>query len=331
MESNQVTKSERIIFDAIRQQLLPGEEILERVRFSDSRHGDVEADALVFIPNAGVAVIEIKGGIVTYADGQWALSDEAGNVRRINPVEQGRKAKHALRRYLERQNEWNLGLIRAEWFVAMPFTQVDSDMGPEGRRELLIGKSDVSKILGQIRKVLTSPLNADPFPSSDDIKLAISLLKRPANGQLVIGYGSLENRYIRGLTLGAILASVNAAIFFSGANVQIEFAALIGSIFISLGIGSMAMQAGFIGNKHFRFYVSIGVISALLGWGIGYLAHDRTHHQVACDTNYSGCVPTQTDVDCSDIQTSVKVIGVDVYALDRDGDGRACEWNPKPN
>ena len=331
MESHQITRSERIIFDAIRQQLLPGEEMLERIRFSDSRHGDVEADALIFIPNAGVAVIEIKGGLVSFADGQWSLSDESGNQRRINPVEQGRKAKHALRRYLERQSEWQLGLIRAEWFVAMPFTQVDGDMGPEGRRELLIGKSDVSKMLQQIRTVLTSPLNADPFPSPADINLAISLLKRPANGDLVIGYGPLENRYVRGIALGSILAGINAAIFYSGASVQIEFAALFLSFLISLGLGSIAMQVGFIGNRHFKFYLSVGVAASLLGWGIGFLAHDRTYHQVICDTNYSGCVPQKTDVDCSDINQSVKVIGVDVYALDRDGDGRACEWNPKPN
>jgi len=331
MESHQVTKSERIIFDAIRQQLLPGEEMLERVRFSDSRHGDVEADALIFIPNAGVAVIEIKGGLVTYSDGQWTLSDENGNSRRINPVEQGRKAKHALRRYLERQTEWQLGLIRSEWFVAMPFTQVDGDMGPEGRKELLIGKSDVSKMLEQIRNVLTSPLNADPFPSGEDTKLAISLLKRPANGELIIGYGPLENRYVRGIAFGAILAGINAAIFYSAANVQIEFAALLLSVLISLGLGSIAMQIGFIGNRHLKFYLAVGVAASLLGWGVGFLAHDRVQNQVICNKNYSGCVPQKSDVDCADLDTSVKVIGVDVYSLDRDGDGRACEWNPKTN
>lgn len=327
MESQQVPKSERIIFDAIRAQLLPGEEVIERVRFSDSRHGDVEADALIFIPNAGVAVIEIKGGIVSFADGVWSVNDENGYHRRINPVDQGRKAKHALRLYLDRQSEWQLGLIRSEWFVAMPFTVVEGDMGPEGRRELLIGKYDVANLMKQIREVLSSPLNADKFPTKENIELAISLLKRPANGDLVIGYGPLENRKVRGLVLGLALAGLNAAICFSGFSVEIEFAAVLISIIGSLGLGSIAMQFGFIGNKHLRFYSTIGVLAYVVGFALGYYAHDRSHHQVVCDTNYSGCVPTNTDVDCIDLAEPVRVLGVDVYSLDRDGDGKACEWN----
>lgn len=52
----------------------------------------------------------------------------------------------------------------------------------------------------------------------------------------------------------------------------------------------------------------------------------------ACDPNYSPCVPIDTDVDCaggggngpSYLNGSATVIGVDVYDLDRDGDGIAC-------
>jgi hypothetical protein len=331
MESHQVPKSERIVLEAIRQQLLPGEELLERVRFSDSRHNDVEADALIFIPNLGVAVIEIKGGIVAYADSQWTLSDENGNSRRINPVEQGRKAKHALRRYLERQSEWNTGLIRSEWFVAMPFTEVNGDMGPEGRRELLIGKSDTSNILEQIRKVLSSPLNSDPFPTAKDLQLAISLLKRPAQGQSIVGIRALENHKVRGLFLGILLAAINAGIFVSGFNAEIEIAAALMGIVTTFGLGAIAMQAGLIGNKHLKFYLIVGLASSLVGLGFGYYAHDRAHNQGACNSNYSGCVPEKSDIDCADLNMQVEVIGADVYSLDRDRDGHACEWSGKPN
>lgn len=48
-----------------------------------------------------------------------------------------------------------------------------------------------------------------------------------------------------------------------------------------------------------------------------------------CNTNYEGCIPNSTqDLDCPDIKklglAPVKVIGTDVYKLDRDGDGIAC-------
>jgi hypothetical protein len=53
-----------------------------------------------------------------------------------------------------------------------------------------------------------------------------------------------------------------------------------------------------------------------------------------CDSNYSGaCVPVASDVDCAGgsgngpayVQGPVTVVGSDVYDLDRDGDGIACD------
>lgn len=51
-----------------------------------------------------------------------------------------------------------------------------------------------------------------------------------------------------------------------------------------------------------------------------------------CDPNYTGCVPIASDVDCAGGSGNgpaytgyVQVIGSDIYDLDRDGDGEACE------
>jgi hypothetical protein len=52
-----------------------------------------------------------------------------------------------------------------------------------------------------------------------------------------------------------------------------------------------------------------------------------------CDPNYSGCVPISSDVDCAGgtgngpayVSGPVRVIGDDIYDLDRDGDGTACD------
>ncbi len=56
-------------------------------------------------------------------------------------------------------------------------------------------------------------------------------------------------------------------------------------------------------------------------------------HGSDCDPNYSLCVPIASDVDCAGgsgngpayVRGPVRVIGVDVYDLDRDGDGIGCE------
>jgi hypothetical protein len=52
-----------------------------------------------------------------------------------------------------------------------------------------------------------------------------------------------------------------------------------------------------------------------------------------CDPNYSGCVPIASDVDCAGgsgngpayVAGPIRVVGSDIYDLDRDGDGIACE------
>jgi hypothetical protein len=52
-----------------------------------------------------------------------------------------------------------------------------------------------------------------------------------------------------------------------------------------------------------------------------------------CDPNYSGCVPIASDVDCAGgsgngpayVRGPVQVIGTDIYDLDSDNDGVACE------
>jgi hypothetical protein len=54
-----------------------------------------------------------------------------------------------------------------------------------------------------------------------------------------------------------------------------------------------------------------------------------------CNANYSGCVPVAVDVDCAGggngpvyQRQPVKVIGIDIYHLDLDGDGEACGGPP---
>ncbi|GIF90027.1 G5 domain-containing protein [Catellatospora chokoriensis] len=53
----------------------------------------------------------------------------------------------------------------------------------------------------------------------------------------------------------------------------------------------------------------------------------------SCDKNYSGCVPIASDVDCAGgsgngpkyVRGPIRVIGSDIYDLDSDNDGVACE------
>lgn len=66
------------------------------------------------------------------------------------------------------------------------------------------------------------------------------------------------------------------------------------------------------------------------------LAGPATPPEHSCDPNYSNpCVPTATDVDCAGGRgdgpvylqgpVEITVVGEDVYDVDRDKDGTACE------
>lgn len=54
---------------------------------------------------------------------------------------------------------------------------------------------------------------------------------------------------------------------------------------------------------------------------------------LGCDPNYSGCVPIASDVDCAGgpgngpeyVEGPITVIGTDIYQMDGDEDGIACE------
>ncbi|MBU8812547.1 hypothetical protein KL953_27050 [Mycolicibacterium goodii] len=81
------------------------------------------------------------------------------------------------------------------------------------------------------------------------------------------------------------------------------------------------------------------VSTAAVVWGlvfapIGAAAPIPGQTGTECDSNYEGaCVPIASDVDCAGgsgngpeyVSGPVYVVGTDVYDLDRDGNGVACE------
>ena len=169
------------MWSALASQLAPGERMLSNVRFTDPAHGDVEADIVILLPGLGAAVVEVKGGHVECLAGQWTTTNR-GKRRRIDPIEQARRAKHALRRYLDRQPEWShdgRGLLRSQWFVLLPATDLPPmDIGPEGRREQLLDRSALDTALSRIRDEMAASVLHEPFPPGDWVDTAETLLTR---------------------------------------------------------------------------------------------------------------------------------------------------------
>ncbi|MEN9710493.1 MAG: hypothetical protein RL441_485 [Actinomycetota bacterium] len=326
-ESSRQTLSERQVLDAIRAQLRPGERLLENIRFTDDRGGDVEVDALLLLPGLGAAVIEIKGGLVEFVDGEWTTST-ATSRRRIRPTEQARNGKHALRSFLSRQASWSHELIRTEWFLAMPFTRVQGDMGPEAIREILIGADELTRALEIIRTRLESVRDGYHVPNSADVEDVWHLLRSQS------GAPRRSNAvHVLQLSLFALAGVIITAACFVGAEISDQSAAY--WLAALMAVGGVSFLGIYVRRRfaHFaRDVIAAGVIAFLIGWIAGApLANAAPIKTMrGCEANYGGCLPIVDDLDCADIEAMVEVTGEDVYRLDRDNDGKACEWNETP-
>ena len=334
------TGSERTVWAALRSQLLPGEVLLSSVRFSDARGGDVEADFIILIPGLGAAVVEVKGGTVSFENGQWFTRSDSSQ-RRIHPIDQARRAKHALRRSLDRQPEWSHPLLRSEFFLAFPLTDVDGDLGPEARRELVFDRGDVDSMMGRIRAELASTLNTDFVPALEDVETALTLLMRTLSptaperdGDNAGDLDTVDDRFSVKRMWPALLATV---VFSAGVGFfATRFLNVSGIIVVGLQslLGTMAAWWLFTrkGRSVRDLVPVIGVCALGLGLGValvGFTSPNRVEPGVF-NGNYSPCIPTQVDVNCSDLRTRVNVIGEDIYGLDGDGDGIGCETLPQP-
>jgi hypothetical protein len=179
--------SEELVWNALRAGLREDDVLLYGMRFTDPEEGEVEIDLLVLMPDCGTVVIEVKGGLVSFSGGAFRQSGSAG-VHPIAPIEQARKGVYALRRFLERQPSWSRGPVRAGWLVAFPYTAISGDMGPEGRRDLLIGSADVSHVAERVFERLWDPSIQIPMPASGWVDAALHHLMGSPNSPAEVAF-----------------------------------------------------------------------------------------------------------------------------------------------
>jgi hypothetical protein len=343
------TESERQVWEALRESLRDGEVLIHGLRFSDRQAGDVEIDLMLLSPSRGVAVIEVKGGHVSYQDGQWTTRNGGGGVRRIHPTDQARRAKHALRRYLDRQPEWGLGLIRSQWFLAMPHTQVEGDMGPDGRREQLIGEADLTRIRDIIDTGLQTVPREATVPPVPWVDQAVGLLmhapEASVSSQRFEESAAASGRHVPAglfvalalLASGALSAGLTLAFGWKGALAA-------GAV---VAVSLLVLMKAFSGNRTPDLAVLLGaaVVATVLA-AAAILLPNTTEEAPSteplvpvtravalsgdCSDAYTPCVLQAEDRDCADIGFKVALRGyADPYDLDRDGDGFGCESYPE--
>ena len=77
--------TERAVWERTRDQLPDDAVLLANLRFTD-RHADLEADLVVALPGAGVAVLEVKGGAVTHDGLTWRQTGGGAQDKPIDPA-----------------------------------------------------------------------------------------------------------------------------------------------------------------------------------------------------------------------------------------------------
>lgn len=343
------TASERVVWEALRGSLEDDEILIHGLRFTDGQAGDVEIDLMLLSPSRGVAVIEVKGGHVSYQDGQWTTRNGSGGVRRIHPTDQARRAKHALRRYLDRQPEWGKGLIRSQWFLAMPLTQVEGDMGPDGRREQLIGEADLARIRAIIDNGLASAPREPSVPQGPWVEQAVGLLmhapEASVSTQRFEASLAASGRHIP-TGLFVALALIASAALSTGLTLAFGWwgAIAAGAVVIVALLALMKLLRGD-RTPDLKILVATGGVATLLaamaillptssGEESPELPQTSTARTVAvsgeCSDAYTPCVLEADDRNCADIGFKVTRKGyADPYGLDRDGDGVGCESYPE--
>lgn len=184
-------ESEQLVWDALRQQLRDGDVLMHGVRFNDRHDGEVEIDLLVLMPDAGAAVIEVKGGHISYREGQLHQTGARG-TKVIDPAGQAAKGVRALCRYLEGLTDWSRGKVRANWLVAFPYLHLHDNVGPQLRKDLVIAANNFSDAAGMVHDRLSDPANHVRRPAQGWVDAALDALLGVASREWV-GKGWARN------------------------------------------------------------------------------------------------------------------------------------------
>ncbi len=95
--------SEQIVFDYVRKNfsdewyVFHSFDYVSRELNRERKRWDGEIDFLLYHPQKGMLVIEVKGGAVSYRDGQWYQEE-----REMDPVEQAKRNKYAVKSLLKK-------------------------------------------------------------------------------------------------------------------------------------------------------------------------------------------------------------------------------------
>lgn len=166
--------SERIVFDAIRKNLTDEWHVFHSfdyvTRDLTRKRWDGEIDFLLYHPQKGMLVIEVKGGAISYRNGKWYQED-----RPIDPVEQAKRNKYAVMRLLQDSLHKAIPLKFAHC-VCFPSCGMEEVWPAEAREIVLTGPGlpYIEKFASQVLDDTQIPSNLRGSVSEEEILRVLS-------------------------------------------------------------------------------------------------------------------------------------------------------------
>lgn len=170
------TTSEQEVWQRLKDGLGPDDVLLANVRLTDELK-DHEADLIVLMPEVGILVLEVKGGSVWHDEGGWWQTRRGEHVR-IDPVEQVRTCKYAVRGYVARDPRWN-ARNHVAWAhaVVTPYSEFPPDAeAPDCPRWSLHDRNDQDDLVDRLIVNAKRSWHGKPAPTSADVELIVEIL-----------------------------------------------------------------------------------------------------------------------------------------------------------
>ena len=90
-----------------------------------NRKPQSEADFVVLIPDGGIFVVEVKGGEISFEDGEWWTTSRNGDSNKIHPVNQATECMNALYDFIAKESRASEGSKKCIWGWCVAFPDSD--------------------------------------------------------------------------------------------------------------------------------------------------------------------------------------------------------------
>ena len=148
--------TERKVLDVLLAQLGDADVVVAGQRVTDHLK-DHEIDFVVAVAGAGIVCLEVKGGEVWHDGTGWLQRSRNGHVKSIDPVQQVRQARYALRDFVEADPRWTQHRARWNHVVVLPNSELPQDFAlPDCPRWMVIDRTEIDTLGRRLREVALS-------------------------------------------------------------------------------------------------------------------------------------------------------------------------------